>query len=103
MGGFSRYGEINEDWVMMKGTVQGARKRIITLPKRRSISSSLTHLPSSAMAASKLARKRQSSSEEPSQRRLRRRMHEISLLRRELAMDYCAQLLSKTVAAGLLC
>jgi len=33
MGGFSRYGEINEDWVMMKGTVMGARKRIITLRK----------------------------------------------------------------------
>jgi len=33
MGGFSRYGEINEDWVMMKGSVMGARKRIITLRK----------------------------------------------------------------------
>lgn len=33
MGGFSRYGEINEDWVMIKGTVCGARKRIITLRK----------------------------------------------------------------------
>jgi len=33
MGGFSRYGEINEDWVMIKGTVMGARKRIITLRK----------------------------------------------------------------------
>jgi len=33
IGGFSRYGEINEDWVMVKGTVMGARKRIITLRK----------------------------------------------------------------------
>lgn len=33
MGGFSRYGEINEDWVMVKGTVMGARKRIITMRK----------------------------------------------------------------------
>jgi len=33
MGGFSRYGEINEDWVMMKGTIMGARKRIITMRK----------------------------------------------------------------------
>jgi len=33
MGGFSRYGEINEDWVMVKGTVMGARKRVITMRK----------------------------------------------------------------------
>merc|ERR1739845_209345 len=32
-GGFSRYGEINDDWVMVKGTVAGARKRIITMRK----------------------------------------------------------------------
>eukprot|EP00933_Yihiella_yeosuensis_P025814 TRINITY_DN2000_c0_g1_i1.p1 TRINITY_DN2000_c0_g1~~TRINITY_DN2000_c0_g1_i1.p1 ORF type:complete len:269 (-),score=75.31 TRINITY_DN2000_c0_g1_i1:97-864(-) len=33
MGGFSHYGEVNEDWVMLKGTVMGPRKRIITLRK----------------------------------------------------------------------
>lgn len=33
MGGFSRYGEINEDWVMIKGTIMGARKRVITMRK----------------------------------------------------------------------
>ena len=33
MGGFSHYGEINEDWVMLKGTVMGPRKRLITLRK----------------------------------------------------------------------
>jgi len=33
MGGFSHYGEINEDWVMLKGTVMGPRKRVITLRK----------------------------------------------------------------------
>lgn len=33
MGGFSRYGEINDDWVMVKGCVAGARKRIITMRK----------------------------------------------------------------------
>jgi large subunit ribosomal protein L3e len=33
MGGFSHYGEINEDWVMVKGTVAGAHKRLITLRK----------------------------------------------------------------------
>merc|ERR1711972_737192 len=33
MGGFSHYGEVNEDWVMLKGSVMGPRKRIITLRK----------------------------------------------------------------------
>jgi len=33
MGGWLRYGEINEDWVMLKGTVMGAKKRLITFRK----------------------------------------------------------------------
>merc|ERR1711972_1095560 len=33
MGGFSHYGEVNEDWVMIKGTCMGPRKRLITLRK----------------------------------------------------------------------
>jgi large subunit ribosomal protein L3e len=33
MGGFSHYGVVNEDWVMLKGTCMGTRKRIITLRK----------------------------------------------------------------------
>jgi large subunit ribosomal protein L3e len=33
MGGFSHYGQVNEDWVMLKGTVVGLRKRLITLRK----------------------------------------------------------------------
>jgi len=33
MGGFSHYGEVNEDWVMLKGTVMGPRKRVITMRK----------------------------------------------------------------------
>merc|ERR1719337_459950 len=33
MGGFSHYGEVNEDWVMMKGTVMGPKKRLITMRK----------------------------------------------------------------------
>lgn len=33
MGGFSHYGHINEDWVMLKGTCMGKRRRIITLRK----------------------------------------------------------------------
>merc|ERR1711972_659892 len=33
MGGFSHYGEVTQDWVMLKGTVMGCRKRLITLRK----------------------------------------------------------------------
>jgi large subunit ribosomal protein L3e len=33
MGGFSHYGEVTQDWVMLKGAIMGARKRIITLRK----------------------------------------------------------------------
>jgi len=33
MGGFSHYGEVNEDWVMVKGGIPGCRKRILTLRK----------------------------------------------------------------------
>merc|ERR1712127_443434 len=33
MGGFSHYGEVNEDWVMLKGAIMGAKKRVIPLRK----------------------------------------------------------------------
>jgi len=33
MGGFSHYGEVTQDWVMLRGTVMGPRKRVITLRK----------------------------------------------------------------------
>merc|ERR1712127_9619 len=33
MGGFPHYGEINEDWVMLKGAIMGAKKRVVTLRK----------------------------------------------------------------------
>merc|ERR1711920_688869 len=33
MGGFSHYGQVTQDWVMVKGGVIGTRKRIITLRK----------------------------------------------------------------------
>ena len=33
MGGFSHYGMVNEDWVMLKGGIMGCRKKIITLRK----------------------------------------------------------------------
>merc|ERR1712187_384154 len=33
MGGFSHYGEVREDWIMVKGCVVGPRKRVLTLRK----------------------------------------------------------------------
>merc|ERR1712078_389408 len=33
MGGFAHYGEVNEDYVMLKGAVVGVRKRLITMRK----------------------------------------------------------------------
>jgi len=33
VGGFPHYGQVNEDYVMVKGGVAGAKKRVITLRK----------------------------------------------------------------------
>jgi len=33
MGGFPHYGEVNEDYVMLKGCVPGSKKRVLTLRK----------------------------------------------------------------------
>jgi large subunit ribosomal protein L3e len=33
MGGFAHFGEVKEDWVMIKGTVCGPKKRVLTLRK----------------------------------------------------------------------
>jgi large subunit ribosomal protein L3e len=33
VGGFPHYGEINEDWIMIKGCVAGSRKRALTIRK----------------------------------------------------------------------
>jgi len=33
MGGFPHFGHVREDWLMLKGTVMGPRKRVITLRK----------------------------------------------------------------------
>merc|ERR1712217_254856 len=33
MGGFSHYGEVTQDWIMLRGTLMGPRKRIITMRK----------------------------------------------------------------------
>jgi len=33
IGGFPHYGEVNEDYVMLKGSIPGAKKRVITLRK----------------------------------------------------------------------
>jgi len=33
MGGFPRYGEVNEDFIMLKGCIPGPKKRVITIRK----------------------------------------------------------------------
>ena len=33
MGGFVRYGEVKNDWIMLKGSVPGVKKRVMTLRK----------------------------------------------------------------------
>merc|ERR1712173_457880 len=33
MGGFSHYGEVTQDWIMLRGTIMGPRKRVITIRK----------------------------------------------------------------------
>jgi len=33
MGGFPHYGEVNEDWIMLKGCTIGHKKRVMTLRK----------------------------------------------------------------------
>lgn len=33
VGGFPHYGQINEDWLMVKGSIAGAKKRAVTLRK----------------------------------------------------------------------
>lgn len=33
MGGFAHYGEVTQDWVMLKGCVMGPKKRLITMRK----------------------------------------------------------------------
>jgi len=44
MGGFVRYGEINEDWVMIKGSCVGVKKRPIILRRSLMVHSSRKHL-----------------------------------------------------------
>lgn len=38
MGGFKHYGEVKQDFIILKGCVMGPRKRVITLRKVRVIS-----------------------------------------------------------------
>jgi len=33
LGGFPHYGEVNEDYLMLRGTVVGPKKRVLTLRK----------------------------------------------------------------------
>jgi len=44
MGGFPHYGEVNEDWIMLKGTVAGCRKRPLIMRKSLMNHSSRKHL-----------------------------------------------------------
>ena len=44
MGGFVRYGEVNEDWVMVKGAIVGVKKRPLVLRKSMMKHSSRKHL-----------------------------------------------------------
>lgn len=44
MGGFVHYGEINEDWIMLKGAVVGVKKRPLVLRKSLMKHSSRKHL-----------------------------------------------------------
>lgn len=44
LGGFPHYGEINEDWLMLKGAIVGTKKRALTLRK-----SLLVHTKRSAL------------------------------------------------------
>lgn len=44
MGGFVRYGEVNEDWVMIKGACVGVKKRPLLLRKSLHVPSSRKHM-----------------------------------------------------------
>lgn len=44
MGGFPHYGEVNEDWVMLKGATVGVKKRPLILRKSMMVHSSRKHL-----------------------------------------------------------
>jgi len=44
MGGFPHYGEINEDWIMLKGATVGVKKRPLILRKSMMAHSSRKHL-----------------------------------------------------------
>jgi len=44
MGGFVHYGEINEDWLMLKGAIVGVKKRALVLRKSLMNHSSRKHL-----------------------------------------------------------
>lgn len=44
MGGFVRYGEVNEDWIMLKGAIVGVKKRPLILRKSMMKHTSRKHL-----------------------------------------------------------
>jgi len=44
MGGFVHYGEVNEDWIMLKGATVGVKKRPLIIRKSMMVHSSRKHL-----------------------------------------------------------
>jgi large subunit ribosomal protein L3e len=44
VGGFPHYGQVNEDWIMLKGSIGGSRKRAITLRKSVVTTTKRSHL-----------------------------------------------------------
>jgi len=44
VGGFPHYGEVNEDWIMLKGCISGSKKRPVTLRKSLIPTSKRSHL-----------------------------------------------------------
>jgi len=44
MGGFPHYGEVNNDFIMIKGCCMGPKKRVITLRKVKMISMNNEHI-----------------------------------------------------------
>jgi ribosomal protein L3 len=49
MGGFPHYGEVNNDYVMLKGCVMGPKKRVITMRKVKTPVINCYHVMMSAL------------------------------------------------------
>jgi hypothetical protein len=58
MGGFVRYGEVKNDFVMIKGNCPGVKKRVMTLRKSMFVHTSRRALPSSVTVLTRRRRRR---------------------------------------------